>query len=148
MGMLAKLNHKVFLRQDLISGFYGLLRDRFWYPSLDQSITPNSDYFMALLWKRLLGVGVLSAVPGNTTSAHGRTQTADGLITYAHCSRDSERDAGGGLAVVIINYLNTSASAGVRLGNATVSDGTRHDYVLTAVTAPSDQGVRCNGATM
>ncbi|KAL5679592.1 hypothetical protein ACJX0J_005977, partial [Zea mays] len=52
LGMASKYNTKVFCRQTLIGGNYGLLDT--------QTFLPNPDYYSALLWHRLMGNGVLS----------------------------------------------------------------------------------------
>ena len=52
LGRLAQIGHKVFLRQTLISGYYGLLRDHYWYPTMrKEEIAANADYFVAFMFK-------------------------------------------------------------------------------------------------
>ena len=79
LGRLAQLNHTVFLRQDLVGAWYGLLRDGFAYnctPGSSRScVVPNVDYFSAVLFKRLMGRRVL-----NTST------TSDAVDVYAHCT--------------------------------------------------------------
>ncbi|VAH88081.1 unnamed protein product [Triticum turgidum subsp. durum] len=74
LGMASKYNTKVFCRQTLIGGNYGLL-DK-------QTFLPNPDYYSALLWHRLMGNGVLS-VDINAPRK---------LRAYAHCSKRHERN--------------------------------------------------------
>ncbi|KAL0926830.1 hypothetical protein M5K25_003081 [Dendrobium thyrsiflorum] len=69
LGMASKYNTKVYCRQALIGGNYGLL-------DLETFI-PNPDYYSALLWHRLMGKDVLSIdVSGSSF-----------LRAYAHCSK-------------------------------------------------------------
>ncbi|EXC11030.1 Heparanase-like protein 1 [Morus notabilis] len=83
LGMAAKYNTKVYCRQSLIGGNYGLLdRDTF---------VPNPDYYSALLWNRLMGGGVL-AVERNASPF---------LRIYAHCSRGRP-----GITLLLINLSN------------------------------------------
>ncbi|KAL1539456.1 heparanase [Salvia divinorum] len=80
LGMTAKFNHKVFCRQSLIGGNYGLLNTA--------TFIPNPDYYGALLWHRLMGTSVLST--SHTGSAY--------LRAYSHCSKKAT-----GIAVLVIN---------------------------------------------
>ncbi|VVA34923.1 PREDICTED: heparanase [Prunus dulcis] len=83
LGMSAKYNTRVYCRQSLVGGNYGLLNRT--------SFVPNPDYYSALLWHRLMGQGVL-AVNSNAS--------AD-LRIYAHCARGRA-----GITVVLINFSN------------------------------------------
>lgn len=83
--MTSTFNHKVYCRQALIGGNYGLLNTT--------SFIPNPDYYGALLWHRLMGKEVLSA-------------THDGspyLRAYSHCSKEKP-----GIAVILINMSNST----------------------------------------
>ncbi|XP_057810770.1 heparanase-like protein 2 isoform X2 [Salvia miltiorrhiza] len=71
LGMTATFNHKVFCRQSLIGGNYGLLNTH--------TFIPNPDYYGALLWHRLMGTSVLSA--SHTSSSY--------LRAYSHCSKNT-----------------------------------------------------------
>ncbi|XP_031406238.1 heparanase-like protein 1 [Punica granatum] len=83
LGMASKHNTKVYCRQSLIGGNYGLLN---WSTSL-----PNPDYYSALLWHRLMGKGVLT-VESNAPSH---------LRSYAHCSKGRA-----GVTLLLINLNN------------------------------------------
>ncbi|KAM1982178.1 hypothetical protein ACFX15_038573 [Malus domestica] len=83
LGMSAKYNTRVYCRQSLVGGNYGLLNRT--------SFVPNPDYYSALLWHRLMGQGVLSA--NNNGSAD--------LRTYAHCTRGRA-----GITLLLINLSN------------------------------------------
>ncbi|KAK7307068.1 hypothetical protein VNO77_39803 [Canavalia gladiata] len=85
LGMTSTYNHKVYCRQTLIGGNYGLLNTT--------SFIPNPDYYGALLWHRLMGSKVLSV------SHEGSPY----LRAYAHCSK-----RGPGVTVLLINMSNST----------------------------------------
>ncbi|KHN02016.1 Heparanase-like protein 2 [Glycine soja] len=85
LGMTSTLNHKVYCRQTLIGGNYGLLNTT--------TFIPNPDYYGALLWHRLMGSKVLSV-------SH---EGSPFLRTYAHCSKK-----GPGITVLLINMSNST----------------------------------------
>eukprot|EP01046_Picozoa_sp_COSAG06_P050319 COSAG06_NODE_7946_length_2326_cov_2.186798_1_plen_424_part_00 len=181
LGGLA-LTHKAFLRQTLIGGHYGMLRDSDpcagWHShparspclnehyiscpvcggadceqhdtcaSADQRggarqffppgtpLEPNPDYWTALIFKRLVGRGVLEASIAQAAVAAAAAAAAgggggggasdrytDGFSAYSFCSR---QHPGG----VVISFVNT--------GNATttvamnITQGQRVEYHLTA----------------
>ncbi|PIA62977.1 hypothetical protein AQUCO_00200770v1 [Aquilegia coerulea] len=86
LGMASKYNTKVYCRQTLIGGNYGLLNTT--------TFTPNPDYYSALFWHRLMGKGVLSV--DSKASAH--------LRVYAHCSKSRA-----GITVLLINLSNQTS---------------------------------------
>ncbi|KAK6945859.1 Glycoside hydrolase, family 79 [Dillenia turbinata] len=69
LGMTSTFDHKVFCRQSLIGGNYGLLNTT--------SFIPNPDYYGSLLWHRLMGNNVLK------TTQFG----SPFLRAYSHCSK-------------------------------------------------------------
>ncbi|KAB2014971.1 hypothetical protein ES319_D09G264800v1 [Gossypium barbadense] len=69
LGMASKYQTKVYCRQTLIGGNYGLLNAT--------TYVPNPDYYSALLWHRLMGKVVLAV--GSDASPF--------LRSYAHCSK-------------------------------------------------------------
>ncbi|KAJ9163557.1 hypothetical protein P3X46_023209 [Hevea brasiliensis] len=83
LGMAAKYHTKVYCRQTLIGGNYGLLNTT--------TFVPNPDYYSALLWHRLMGKGVLAV--GSDASPH--------LRAYAHCSKGRA-----GITLLLINLSN------------------------------------------
>ncbi|KAJ7978480.1 Heparanase-like protein [Quillaja saponaria] len=83
LGMSSNYSTKVYCRQTLVGGNYGLLDKT--------TFTPNPDYYSALLWHRLIGKGVLSV----------GTNASPFLRTYAHCSKGRE-----GLTLLLINLSN------------------------------------------
>ena len=81
LGTLAKLEHKVVIRQTLIGSDYGMIR----FPKLER--TP--DYWASMLWKKYMGQKVLKVNHKNKF-----------LRIYAHCSPI------GGTSVLAINLQN------------------------------------------
>ncbi|XP_020580043.1 heparanase-like protein 2 [Phalaenopsis equestris] len=93
LGMASKYKTKVYCRQTLIGGNYGLLDT--------QTFKPNPDYYSALLWHRLMGKGVLSVdISGSPF-----------LRAYAHCSKQKS-----GVVVLLIN-LSKSEKFSVTVRN-------------------------------
>ncbi|CAH1422440.1 unnamed protein product [Lactuca virosa] len=84
LAMAAKYHTKVYCRQTLIGGNYGLLNRT--------TFIPNPDYYSALLWDRLMGSGVLDVE---------RVNIPPHLRTYAHCSKAKR-----GITVLLINLSN------------------------------------------
>ncbi|XP_016563307.2 heparanase-like protein 1 isoform X2 [Capsicum annuum] len=80
LGMAAKHHTKVYCRQTLIGGNYGLLDT--------ETFMPNPDFYSALLWHRLMGTGVLDVK--SSGSPH--------LRSYAHCTKDRA-----GVTLLLIN---------------------------------------------
>lgn len=137
LGRLAQLNHRVFLRQSLIGGNYGLLRDRFWDKNMTgDAVLPNTDYFVAVLFKRQMGNDVFATQP----SKDGK------VLAYAHCAR---QHPGGGLAVALINFDTSVRSTSVQAVGGGSLDGARIEYILTAAggerDGPYSQFAQLNG---
>jgi heparanase 1 len=80
LGQSAKYDTKVYCRQTLIGGNYGLLDT--------DTFVPNPDYYSALLWHRLMGTGVLS------TDISGSSY----LRAYVHCGKQK-----GGVTLLLLN---------------------------------------------
>ncbi|CAN4088400.1 unnamed protein product [Withania somnifera] len=102
LGMAAKHHTKVYCRQTLIGGNYGLLDTN--------TFVPNPDYYSALLWNRLMGKEVLDV------SINGSPH----LRSYAHCTKDRA-----GVTLLLINLNNqihydvniqTSADTSLQVG--------------------------------
>ncbi|KAG6404064.1 hypothetical protein SASPL_136301 [Salvia splendens] len=83
LGMAAKYNTRVYCRQTLIGGFYGLLNKT--------TFIPSPDYYSALLWDRLMGEGVFSV----------HSHESPFLRVYAHCAKERA-----GVVVLLINLSN------------------------------------------
>ncbi|XP_058081097.1 heparanase-like protein 2 [Magnolia sinica] len=85
LGMASTFNHKVYCRQSLIGGNYGLLNTT--------TMVPNPDYYSALLFHRLMGRGVLSTLHDGSPY----------LRAYSHCSRQKP-----GITLMLINLSNST----------------------------------------
>ncbi|CAK9312250.1 unnamed protein product [Citrullus colocynthis] len=83
LGMAAKYRTKVYCRQTLIGGNYGLLNTG--------TFVPNPDFYSALLWHRLMGTGVLAV----------NSDASPFLRSYAHCSKERV-----GVTALFINLSN------------------------------------------
>ncbi|KAJ7547497.1 hypothetical protein O6H91_08G088500 [Diphasiastrum complanatum] len=86
LGTAAKYDTKVYCRQSLIGGNYGLLDHT--------TFQPNPDYYSALLWKQLMGPDVLSASVNGTSY----------LRAYAHCSKGDSQS----ITVLLLNLSNST----------------------------------------
>jgi hypothetical protein len=81
LGRLAKAGVQVVIHNTLAASDYGLLDQ--------QTLAPRPNYWGALLWRKLMGSGVLdSAAP-----------LQPGFHVYAHCQRGTH----GGVGVLVIN---------------------------------------------
>jgi heparanase 1 len=83
LGLLARKDHQVVIRQTLCGSDYGLL---------DDDLTPRPDYWNSLLWKRLMGRQVYPVQVQGENSAR--------LRAYAHSALSGEP---GSLAILLIN---------------------------------------------
>ncbi|CAH2044047.1 unnamed protein product [Thlaspi arvense] len=102
-GLSSMQNTKVYCRQALVGGFYGLLEKETFVPNPDyyrqiRFFNPNS----ALLWHRLMGKGVLGV----------QTNASEYLRTYAHCSKGRA-----GITILLINLSKqTTFTVGISNG--------------------------------
>ncbi|GMI94437.1 glucuronidase 1 [Hibiscus trionum] len=130
MGMASTYDQKVFCRQALIGGNYGLLNAT--------TFVPNPDYYGALLWHRLMGSTVLAV-----------TKESDpNLRVYAHCAKKKH-----GVSLIIIN-LSKDRSFNITLSNAKPGDAgklnyefvgkqNREEYHLRALTGDIKDDIVC-----
>lgn len=81
LGRLAKRGVQVVAHNTLAASDYGLIDE--------ETLTPRPNYWAALLWRRLMGTGVLDA----------GAAPAQGVHVYAHCMAGRP----GGVAVLAIN---------------------------------------------
>ncbi|KAL7097101.1 hypothetical protein ACP275_10G121800 [Erythranthe tilingii] len=112
LGMAAAYDTKVFCRQTLVGGYYGLLDTT--------TFVPNPDYYGALLWHRLMGKHVLRT----------RFEGSSKIRAYAHCAKNSH-----GVVVLLIN-LDGNTTAKAKLSLSENDDGERlfdfrQEYHLT-----------------
>jgi hypothetical protein len=118
LGRLAKAGVQVVIHNTLAASDYGLLDET--------TLKPRPNYWGALLWRQLMGAGVLDAgVP-----------VQPGLHVYAHCQRAMP----GGVTLLVINN-DRDAPQQLAIGQAT------QRYTLDAVDL-GDGAVRLNGATL
>ncbi|XXG55647.1 hypothetical protein AAC387_Pa03g3267 [Persea americana] len=90
LGMSSTHNHKVYCRQTLIGGNYGLLNTT--------TMMPTPDYYSALLFHRLMGKDVL-------TSTHNGPPS---LRAYSHCS-PGNKTGSNGITLLLINLSNSTS---------------------------------------
>ncbi|KAK9669202.1 hypothetical protein RND81_13G115300 [Saponaria officinalis] len=98
LALAATYNTKVYCRQTLIGGNYGLLNTT--------TFAPNPDYYGALLWNRLMGTKVL----------HVDIVATPKLRAYAHCTKGKA-----GITVLLINFSNHTSFV-VRVQNTMDKD--------------------------
>ncbi|KAE9609645.1 putative glycosidase [Lupinus albus] len=111
LGIASKYNTKVYCRQTLIGGNYGLLNTT--------TFTPNPDYYSALLWHQLMGKSVLAA---------SNDAFSPFLRTYAHCSKGRD-----GITLLLINFSNQNRFILTVDDDESVSSGINEDAKSTRV---------------
>ena len=115
LGRLARAGVQIVMHNTLAASDYGLLDER--------TLAPRPNYWGALLWRRLMGTGVLDSGAPNRA----------GLHIHAHCQRGMP----GGVSLLVIN-TDREASHTLRLGNES------ERYALDAASL-QDAQVRLNG---
>ncbi|TRY70553.1 hypothetical protein TCAL_02349 [Tigriopus californicus] len=100
LGVAALNKYSVILRQTFYHGSYALVNEQ---------LNPNPDYWLSLIFKRLVGIRVLELKQGLNNGT---------LRCYAHC----HRDISGGVTVFALNIGHRSEviKLGNQLGNSTV----------------------------
>lgn len=117
LGRLARQDVKVVIHNTLAASDYSLLDEH--------TYQPKPNYWAALLWRRLMGTGVLDAGPSR-----------EGLHVYAQCLRGRS----GGVALLAINNSrSTSSSFDLPIANIR--------YTLSADMLQSST-VKLNGRTL
>ena len=97
LGRVARTGQPVVVRQSLSGASYGFIDDT--------DLSPNPDYFLSVLWKRLMGSKVLG----------GLVTGGDSLRAYAHCTAETAPNYVPGAVTVAALNLATDAAAKVRL---------------------------------
>jgi hypothetical protein len=115
---LAQRGVQVIAHNTLASSDYGLLDEN--------TLTPQPNYWAALLWRRLMGTTVLNPGPSPAESLH----------LYAHCLRGEP----GGVALLVIN-TDRAASQSLQLSTAAKR------YTMTAQNL-KDTHVLLNGSEL
>jgi hypothetical protein len=118
LGRLAKAGVQVVMHNTLAASDYGLLDET--------TLAPRPNYWGALLWRQLMGTGVLDA----------GVAVQGGLHVYAHCLRGVP----GGVTVLVIN-TDRDAPHGL-----TIADATQR-YTLDAASL-GDSIVRLNSVPL
>jgi len=111
LGKLAQFNHTGYQRQTLVGGSYGLI-DRV-------TFEPNPDYYVGMLFKRLMGNLVLKPM---TNSSSGW------LRVYSHCTQQVDGD----ITILAINVANDTFFHLTTFNNIDFSTFQRDEYVFTA----------------
>ena len=131
MATLASHGFGSFCRQTLLGGNYELLDHN--------SLEPNPDYYAALLWRQLMGSGVIgvepaSSVPGLPADEH--------LRSYGSCSRQygnpTDPTSKGGLTLLFLNLRNdTTQHVDLTLASGEMlSAMRREEYHVAAYGSP------------
>ncbi|XP_020979574.1 heparanase-like protein 2 isoform X1 [Arachis ipaensis] len=113
LGIASKYNTKVYCRQSLIGGNYGLLNTT--------TFSPNPDYYSALLWNQLMGKKVLSA---------SSDVFSPFIRTYAHCSKGRD-----GVTFLVINLSNKTHFLLTIHDREAKEDGAKHILKETSVSS-------------
>ena len=87
LGVAARLDHKVVVRQTFYGGSYSLIDDK--------NLEPLPDYWSSYLYKKLVGSRVLEVEDG---IALGRT-----VRVYAHCTSKRSGYGVGSLVLIVLN---------------------------------------------
>jgi hypothetical protein len=128
LGTLARLNHSVLARQTLVGGNYELLRcssgqDKGPEPGTGCDFEPHPDYWVALMWKRMMGAAVLPA-PSITLppvaalrtvpSSSPAPSSLESLRMHAHCTAGSTN----GSVTVAFSNMDEAISYTLNLGDS------------------------------
>ncbi|KAL7510405.1 hypothetical protein ACHAXN_008548 [Cyclotella atomus] len=119
------VSHSVYCRQALIGGYYELISHK--------TVDPNPDYWMARLWKQLIGRRAIGPIVSNVRKdslesskmfAFGccKAPGQDELLVHAFCSKENDGNA----VFVVINVAkSTQFELNITLGTS------RTEYILT-----------------
>lgn len=125
LGRLATAKHSIVIREELSGADYGLIDFT--------TITPNPDYWTALLWKMLMGRDVLAA---QVSSSSGN------LRVYSHCAPNKN-----GISLVLLNFGDNDTQVDVTIEDGAKLMVPRYDYTLTASELTSHT-IRLNGKVL
>mmetsp|Transcript_5163 Transcript_5163/g.11361 ORF Transcript_5163/g.11361 Transcript_5163/m.11361 type:complete len:170 (+) Transcript_5163:490-999(+) len=93
------------------------------------TFAPNSDYYVALLWRNLIGTEAVN-VSGSTSSLFG----------FAHCARHAAHVGPGSIALVVINLSEQSAPV--------VADGVGYTGKKAVFALTSSGGMRSHSVLL
>ncbi len=128
LGVAARLNHGVVVRQTFYGGSYSLINKK--------SLDPLPDYWSSLLYKKLVGPRVLEVYDG---LSFGRT-----IRVYAHCTPDMSMYSVGSVVLIVLNTQHNE----IQLVLTNELEGPPvHQYLLTPGDSDNltSQTVRLNG---
>jgi heparanase 1 len=108
LGALARRNQQVSVRQTLSGSHYGLIDEA--------TLDPRPDYWASVLWRRLMGQGVLDV---------GRTAVDGYVRVYAHCTYQRS-------GAVTLLAINLDADHSVRIEADGLSNRSKELYLLTS----------------
>lgn len=128
LGALTKtkpLPHSVYCRQSLLGGHYE--------PISHETLIPNPDYWVAYLWKRLVGqkaIGPIISPQRKDSVKLSSYQTfgcckqpgRDAVLIHSFCAKSSSD--------VVFIMINTSESGAIYI-NVPMSEKNRTEYILT-----------------
>ncbi|XP_057308474.1 proteoglycan 4-like [Hydractinia symbiolongicarpus] len=134
LGVAAKFCMKVVARQTFLSGSYAMV-------DWKQNYTPFPDYYLAVLFKRLVGQAVLRVTVDS--KSNDQDLPDDRFRVYAHCTRKSRRNPPGSITVYILNLHSNSKK--FSFGNLELLKVKQ--YLLTADSLQSDV-VKLNGVPL
>jgi hypothetical protein len=121
LGAAARSGQSLVVRQALVGADYGLLDE--------VTFDPRPDYYISLLWKKLMGRAVLEA------RADG---ASDFMRLYAHCGRAP--------GSIVLLALNVHPSRAMKIAIESMAPGSKR-YELTAPALTSRE-VLLNGHTL
>jgi len=116
IATFAVFGHQRYCRQTLIGGNYGFLNTT--------TLHPNPDFYNSLLWRRLMGEGVLRVVGDSGTPY---------LRVYGHCTKNYPPFQPGPVTLLLLNlHPTTPYNITVTTQMGLVYTGSRDEYFLTA----------------
>jgi hypothetical protein len=139
LGSLAALRHDVLARQTLVGGNYELLRcssGRAGGGAPEEGagcdFEPHPDYYVALMWRRLMGAAVLNG----TVRWSGGSAMPASLRVHAHCT------AGRGDGAVTVAWANMDEREAFDLRFSEALGAQRIAYHFAAANATEGMGAR------
>ena len=131
LGIAARLQHNVVIRQTLYGGSYSLINTK--------TLDPFPDYWSSFLYKKLVGSRVLEVHDGISL---GRT-----VRVYAHCTSERSRYDTGSLVFIALNTQHSDVQLVLTNGLEKLPV---HQYLLTPgqINNLTSQTVRLNGEVL
>ena len=128
LGSMAVRGQPVVVRQSLTGANYGLI---------DQNtLHPRPDYWNSILWKRLMGTGVLDV------DVDGKRES---LRAYAHCTNQKAPNYQPGAVTLVLLNLDPIATIRIALGELVSDQGKVYELSSTGW---AGRKVFCNGVLL